>query len=101
MNKEDLIKQVSVKTRMSQKDVGDCINAALASVGDALSGGERVTLVGFGTFQVRERSAREGRNPRSGEVIQIPAKKSAVWVPGKSLRERVESSSRTRAGKKK
>ncbi len=100
MNKEDLIKQVSVKTRMSQKDVGEVINAALGAVGEALTGGDRVTLVGFGTFQVRERSAREGRNPRTGDIIQIPAKKSAVWIPGKSLRERVEAA-RARASKKK
>ncbi|MEB3188393.1 MAG: HU family DNA-binding protein [bacterium] len=100
MNKEDLIKQVSAKTRLSQKDVGEVINAALGVVSESLTEGERVTLVGFGTFQVRERSAREGRNPRTGEVIQIAAKKSAVWIPGKGLRERVEAARAKSARKK-
>lgn len=94
MNKEDLVKIISAKTKVSRKDAAVCLNATLDSISKALGKGQKVTLVGFGSFQVRTRAAREGRNPRTGEVLHIPSKKSPVWVAGKSLRERVESAKR-------
>jgi nucleoid DNA-binding protein len=90
MNKEELIKQISTKAKISQKDAGECLNATIEAISTALSKGDKITLVGFGTFQVRARAAREGRNPRTGKVLQIAAKKSPVWTAGKTLKERVE-----------
>lgn len=96
MNKEDLVRIISTKAHVSQKDAAECLNATLDSIVKALAKGQRVTLVGFGSFRVRTRAARQGRNPRTGAVLDIPAKKSAVWVAGKALKDRVESSGRRR-----
>lgn len=90
MNKEDLVKVISTKAKVSQKDAAACLNATLDVISKALVRGQKVTLVGFGSFQVRQRAAREGRNPRTGGILHIPAKKSAVWVAGKPLKERIE-----------
>ncbi len=90
MNKEELIKQISTKAKVSQKEAGECLNATIDAISNALAKGDKITLVGFGTFQVRQRAAREGRNPRTGSVLKIPAKKSPVWTAGKTLKERVE-----------
>ena len=101
MNKEELIKQISTRAKVSQKEAGECLNATLDAITAALAKGNKVTLVGFGTFQVRQRAAREGRNPRTGEVLKIPAKKSPVWTAGKTLKERVEAKKvKAAAGKK-
>ncbi|MFP5504462.1 MAG: HU family DNA-binding protein [Candidatus Sericytochromatia bacterium] len=89
MNKEELVKIVSEKANMTQKDAHEIIGTALDVITHALSKNDRVTLVGFGTFVVRERAAREGRNPRTGAVLHIAARKSPVFVPGKLLKERV------------
>jgi DNA-binding protein HU-beta len=89
MNKAQLIEEVAGKTGLTKKDVGIVVDAFIETVGDALSKGNKVTLVGFGTFQVMERKARRGRNPQTGEELQIPAKKVPKFVPGKSLREKV------------
>lgn len=96
MNKEELVRHVAQKTRMPQKDIALCLNTALDTITRALSRGQRVTLVGFGSFHVRERAAREGRNPRTGNLLQIPARKAAVWVAGKHLRERLEGARKRR-----
>ena len=97
MNKEELVRNVSLKTRMPQKDIALCINTALDLITRALTRGQRVTLVGFGSFHVRERAAREGRNPRTGMLLQIPARKAAVWIAGKNLRERLDAGRRKKA----
>jgi DNA-binding protein HU-beta len=97
MNKEELIKQISVKAKVSQKEAGECLNATIEAISSALAKGDKITLVGFGTFQVRERAAREGRNPRTGAVLKIPAKKSPVWTAGKTLKERVEGAKKAKA----
>ena len=89
MNKEDLVKIVSEKTRLTQKDAHEILGMTLDVISHALTRGDRVTLVGFGTFQIRERAAREGRNPRTGAVLHIGAKRRPVFVPGKALKERV------------
>ncbi|MEB3284920.1 MAG: HU family DNA-binding protein [Candidatus Sericytochromatia bacterium] len=98
MNKEDLIKFVADQHRMTQRESHALIGGVLQLIGNALAKGDKVTLVGFGTFQVRERAAREGRNPRTGAVIRIPAKKTPCFVPGKALRERVALAGKKLAG---
>lgn len=98
MNKEELIKQISTKAKVSQKEAGECLNATIEAISAALAKGDKITLVGFGTFQVRQRAAREGRNPRTGAVLKIPAKKSPVWTAGKNLKERIEGKRKQLAG---
>ncbi len=90
MNKTDLINEVAQRTGGTKKSAEDAVNATLSAVSDALSKGEKVQLIGFGTFEVRERKAREGRNPSTGEVIQIPKQLTPVFKPGKSLKEQVK-----------
>ncbi len=89
MNKAELVKVVSDETGITKKDAGNVVNAITESIADALSNGEKVTLVGFGTFQVMERKARRGVNPQTGEKIQISAKKVPKFKVGKGLREKV------------
>lgn len=89
MNKEELVNAVATKTKLSKKDTEATINAMVTAVSDALSKGDKVTLVGFGTFQVRERAAREGRNPRTGGVLKIPARRAPAFAAGKGLKEAV------------
>jgi DNA-binding protein HU-beta len=89
MNKADLISKVAEKTDFTKKDAEKAVSAMLASIEEALSGGEKVQLVGFGTFEIRERAARKGRNPQTGEEINIAAAKVPVFKAGKALRESV------------
>ncbi|MFP5501842.1 MAG: HU family DNA-binding protein [Candidatus Sericytochromatia bacterium] len=89
MNKEELVNAVATKTKMSKKQTEAGIQATIDAISEALSKGDKVTLVGFGTFQVRERAAREGRNPRTGAVLKIAAKKTPTFAPGKGLRDTV------------
>ncbi len=92
MNKEELVAAVANKTKQSKKQTEAGIQATIEAISEALAKGEKVTLVGFGTFQVKERAAREGRNPRTGAVLKIPAKKSPSFTPGKGLKETVAAS---------
>jgi DNA-binding protein HU-beta len=94
VNKEDLVKLVADRTRSTQKDTQVMLMTTLDAIAQALARGERVTIVGFGTFQVRDRAAREGRNPRTGAVLRIPARKTPAFVAGKALRDRVQAGSR-------
>jgi DNA-binding protein HU-beta len=89
VNKEELVNAVAAKTKLSKKETEATINATIDAVSAALSKGDKVTLVGFGTFQVRERAAREGRNPRTGAVLKISAKKAPTFSAGKGLKEAV------------
>jgi DNA-binding protein HU-beta len=98
LNKEELVKVVAQKANLTQKDAYELIGATLDAISHALHKNDRVTLVGFGTFLVRQRAARDGRNPRTGAILHIPAKKSPVFVPGKLLKERVLSGGRKFAG---
>ena len=91
MNKADLISQVAEKTEMTKKDVEKTVSAFLATIEEALSKGEKVQLVGFGTFEIRERAARKGRNPQTGEEISIAAARVPVFKAGKALRDAVSS----------
>ncbi|MFZ7104725.1 MAG: HU family DNA-binding protein [Peptococcaceae bacterium] len=90
MNKTELISSVAEKSELTKKDAEKAVNALFASVEETLSRGEKVQLVGFGTFEVRERKERTGRNPQTGEEIQIPAAKVPAFKAGKSLKEAVE-----------
>ena len=89
MNKSELITSMSDKAGLTKKDAEVALKAFIESVQEALESGDKVQLVGFGTFETRERAAREGRNPRTKEVIQIPASKSPVFKAGKEFKERV------------
>jgi DNA-binding protein HU-beta len=89
LNKAELIGSVAEKAGMSKKDAEKAVNAVFASVGDALAKGEKVQLVGFGTFEVRERAARTGRNPQTGEEIQIAASRVPAFRAGKALKDSV------------
>lgn len=92
MNKAELITSMSEKSGLTKKDAEGALNAFIKSVEEALVEEEKVQLVGFGTFEVRERKAREGRNPRNPqEKIQIPASKAPVFKAGKTLKETVNN----------
>jgi len=87
MNKKELMDEVSEKVGITKKEVGNIIDATTEAIRKALSKGEKVTLVGFGTFRVLNRKARRGRNPQTGEELQISAKKVAKFKAGKNLKE--------------
>lgn len=87
MNKSELVVSIIKKTGLSKKDVEKATNAFIESISEALKKDEKVQLVGFGTFEVRNRAAREGMNPSTGEKIQIAAKKVPVFKAGKSLKD--------------
>ena len=87
MNKAELIAQVAEKSDLTKKDAEREVTAMLAAVEEALSRGDKVQLVGFGTFEIRERAARKGRNPQTGQEIDIAATRVPVFKAGKSLRE--------------
>jgi nucleoid DNA-binding protein len=89
MNKAELVEGVSGKVDLTKKETNDVVDAIMSAITDSLAMNERVTLVGFGTFQVMARKARRGVNPQTRETIQIPAKKVPKFVAGKSLREKV------------
>jgi DNA-binding protein HU-beta len=92
MNKEELVSTIANDTNLTKKDINTVLDSTLKSIQSALVNSEKVTLVGFGTFEPKDRAAREGRNPKNGDVIHIPAKKVAVFRVGKSLAEAVMSS---------
>lgn len=89
MNKTELIAEVAVKAGLSKKDAEKALNATLDAVAAALAAGEKVQLVGFGSFEVKTREARVGRNPRTKETIEIPAAKLPVFKAGKALKDKV------------
>jgi DNA-binding protein HU-beta len=90
MTKQDLIDAVADDVGLSKKDAGRAVEAFVGSVTSALKKGEKVQLVGFGTFEIRERSAREGRNPQTGKTISIAARKSPAFKAGKALKDAVQ-----------
>jgi DNA-binding protein HU-beta len=90
MNKEQLVERVADRTGATKKDALAIVNCALDLITASLKKGERVTLVGFGTFLVRRRKAREGRNPQTGAKIKIPARKVPAFTAGKELKSAVK-----------
>ncbi len=89
MNKAELISSVAQKSNLPKKDAEKALNAFIESVEEALSNNDKVQLVGFGSFEVRERAERKGRNPQTSEEITIPASKSPVFKAGKALKDMV------------
>ena len=89
MNKAELVEEVSGEVGLSKRETQKVIDAIIRRIGDTLAAGEKVTLVGFGTFGVRQRMARTGRNPQTGAALQIPAKRVAKFLPGKTLKEKI------------
>ncbi len=89
MNKSELIDAIASKSDLSKAQAGQALEATFASIEQALKSGEAVTLVGFGTFSVKERAARTGRNPKTGEPIQIAASKAPGFKAGKGLKDAV------------
>ena len=87
MNKNDLVAAVSANTGMSKSDGAIAVDSLLDSIASALKSGDEVRITGFGTFSVTHRKASEGRNPRTGEVIQIPASKQPKFKAGKTLKQ--------------
>ena len=90
MTKVELIASVAAEAGMSKKDAEKAVNAALAAITEELKNGGKVSLVGFGTFEVRERPERQGRNPRTGETLTIPACKMVKFRPGKMLKDALD-----------
>lgn len=90
MNKSELVAAVATKAELTKKDAEAAVSAVLESVTEALADGEKVALVGFGTFDVKERAARTGLNPRTKEAIQIPATKVPSFKAGSALKDAVK-----------
>ena len=90
MTKKELINAVAEKTGLKKKDAEAAVAAVVATVGETLAAGEKVQLIGFGTFEVKERAAHEGRNPHTGKKIKIKASKRPVFTAGSALREQVK-----------
>lgn len=89
MNKNELVSAVADAAELSKADAGRAIDAAIDVIKKSLKKGDDVTLVGFGTFTVRKRAARDGRNPQTGETIKIKASKNPVFKAGKALKDAV------------
>ena len=89
MTKQQLIEKVAAKTELKKSDVEVALETILEQVAETLQANERVDIRGFGSFVVKERKARQGRNPRTGETITIPAKRDASFKPGKELSEKL------------
>ena len=99
MNKSELINALAEKTGLSKKEAEKTLNSFVDSVSDALKKGEKIQLIGFGTFDVKNRPARTARNPRTGEEIKIAASKTPVFKAGKALKDIVNTPAKKK-GKK-
>jgi DNA-binding protein HU-beta len=91
VNKADLVAKIAEKSELTKKDAEKALNAFIEAVEEALKNGDKVQLVGFGTFEVRERAERKGRNPQTREEITIPASKAPIFKAGKALKDLVNS----------
>lgn len=91
MNKSELLTAIAEKTKLSKTDAEKVLNATTSIIIDKVVSGDKVTLVGFGTFQYAERKEREGRNPSTGAKLTIPAKKTPKFNPSKEFKERLNS----------
>ena len=90
MNKSELVKSVAEKADLSRKDATDPVDAVFSAITEALSKDEKVQLVGFGSFEVRSRAERKGRNPQTGDEIKIPATLIPAFRPGKTLKDAIK-----------
>ena len=91
MNKTQFVEAVALKAGLKKKEAEAAVNAMTDVIAETLKAGDKVQLIGFGTFEVKERGAREGRNPRTGETIKIAASKSPAFAAGKALKDSVNS----------
>ena len=91
MNKTELIEKVAAAAEISKKDAATAVNATFDAITAGLVAGEKVSVVGFGTFEIRERAAREGHNPQTGETIRIAASKVPGFKAGKALKDAVDA----------
>ncbi|MDO4372117.1 MAG: HU family DNA-binding protein [Clostridia bacterium] len=89
MNKMELISAIAEKAELSKKDAEKALTAVVESISEALQTGDKVQLIGFGSFEVKNREARIGRNPKTKEEIRIPASKTPVFKAGKALKDKV------------
>lgn len=89
-NKAELVERVADKTNLTKKEVTATVDALFEAIQEALQNGEKVQVIGFGNFEVRDRAARKGRNPQTGEEIQIEATKVPAFKPGKALKDAVK-----------
>ena len=89
MNKTELVAAIAAKAEVSKKDAENVLNAFIDTVGSTLKSGDKIQLVGFGTFETRERAARKGKNPQTGAVIDIPAATVPAFKAGKALKDAV------------
>ena len=89
-NKAELVSEVAAKTDLTKKEVAAAVDAIFSSIQEDLAKGEKVQLIGFGTFEVRHRAARKGRNPQTGDEIEIPASEVPAFKPGKALKDAVK-----------
>jgi DNA-binding protein HU-beta len=89
MNKKELVQTIAKEADVTINDADRCLDALIKAITESLTKNDNVTLVGFGTFQVKDRSAREGRNPKTGETIQIKASKVPSFKAGKTLKDSV------------
>ena len=90
MTKNELIEKVAKKSNLTKRASADAVNAVFGLTRDALVRGEKVVITGFGTFLIRSRAARRGRNPQTGETIQIPQKKTPGFTAGKTLKRLIK-----------
>ena len=89
MNKQELISKIAEKAALSKKDAGAALAALTATITEELKAGEKISIFGLGTFEVRERAARTGKNPRTGETVTIEAKKVPAFKAAKALKDAV------------
>ena len=89
MNKEELVQEIAKKSKVTQKDASEVLSALIETIEKSVSKGQKVTLVGFGTFEARKRAARMGRNPQTGKELKIPARTVPVFTAGKKFKSTV------------
>ena len=92
MTKADLVEKVAAEADMTKKDAEQLVEIIFDSITETLNKGEKIELRGFGSFRVRERNSRKGRNPKTGDSVEIPAKRVAYFKPGKELKELINES---------
>lgn len=90
MNKRDLIRKTAEETGLSQKDCEAVINTLFDTIRKTVESGEKVQIIGFGTFELRARATRTARNPRTGEAVEVPARRVPVFKPGAELKQAVQ-----------
>ena len=91
MNKTDLVEVVALKADLSKKDAEAAVKAVTEAIAEALAAGDKVQLIGFGTYAVKERAAREGRNPKTGEKMTSAASKTPTFTPGKAFKDAINN----------